>query len=70
MAKKNNGIVDLEEKFGDDVRKLAFAAEVSFISDDGLMFLIEENEAKQKKLKEQNIMLREELVRRANGKKE
>lgn len=44
--------------------------ELRMVSDDAIMFLIEENEAKQKKLKEQNIMFREELVRRANGKKE
>lgn len=44
--------------------------ELEDLTDDAIMLLIEENEAKQKKLKEQNIMFREELVRRANGKKE
>ena len=62
--------IDLEDKFGNDVRALAFSAEVSFIHDDGLRYLIEENSAKIKKLTEQNERLREELFRRADGKKE
>lgn len=44
--------------------------ELEHINDDGLRFLIEENSAKIKVLTEQNERLREELFRRANGKKE
>ena len=66
MSKKNN--IDLEDKFGNDARALAFSAEVSFINDDGLRYLIEENSAKIKKLTEQNERLREELFRRADEK--
>ena len=62
--------MDLEEKFGDAARALSFSAEVSFINDDGLRFLIEENSAKIRVLKEQNERLREELFRRVNGEEE
>lgn len=44
--------------------------ELRMVSDDGLSFLIDENSAKIKVLEEQNKRLREELFRRANGKKE
>lgn len=42
----------------------------NMLSDEGIMYLIEENSAKTQRLREENRILREELVRRANGKKE
>lgn len=44
--------------------------ELKDLTDDAIMYLIEENSAKQQRLREENRILREELVRRANGKKE
>lgn len=59
--------MDLEETFGDAARELSFSASVSFISDEGLSYLIEENEAKIKELQSQCKMLRKEIERRKNN---
>lgn len=44
--------------------------ELRMVNDDGIKFIIEENSAKIKVLEEQNRRLREELFRRADGKRQ